>query len=556
MAKASTFCTQNPSSAAREMSLLGFPVEIWQLVVRRLDVHDILALRAVNSVLRESLGSREVWLTLCHRRWFDRDDIDVHTLDPIDDLIAYYKRRHVQDHQAQQRIQSEDFSLEDGWAIVAVGEEMIPLMLSLRKSTANLYTRYVATSILEAIRRMQSAQSLHKFLFGPEEALIENVYYQCSRLDRAYDVLLPYRKRVLTDVEMSVRRDPRFVDCHGNPTAVVVLVVEHLFRRIKRCVGAAYEHESLDNLSILRHYAGEVGTGSLVQISMIQYIATFFSVSCQLSGTFVIVSDESYKGGKSYVSLQSGSFTPRVYSLMDVIKAVRRTNPGSAESALKTLTTPVKVVPFFESIIEFQSSDAIVRDAAMKESIADYATTYPISKIHVETAIPAYFHTCYRAEMKMKPCETSLRQLALAFPFDAAFIQDGLPHSLDMDLKSIARENFLRTPSRPNVHVYTGPTEFKLGQAVIHSSGVCSVICGVYVYAHEFIRDGASQVFYHLLNGLDVVSARIKLVEEVDEAQLRALLHSYDLGVYFTHWDTKRCCFVPHERLKLGYGWR
>jgi hypothetical protein len=470
--------------------------------------------------------------------------------------MQYYKRRHIQDSHVRDVLQSKDFTLKQGWEVVGIGEELVPLLLEMRRDNKNLYMRYVANSILEAIRRIQAVHSLSKFLEDTTRYHMEDIQYLMSKFDRAYDILQPHRTRVLRDSERAVRNDPRFIDAQ-TPTAVVLLVIEAISNQIHRVVGRTFLQESLDNVSILRHYAGEVGACPVSKFSIIEKVASFFNIKCHISGTFLIIEDESFESGRSYVSLRSGTFKPSVYAINDVYRAVQRTNPRDPIKALRTLTEPWTLMTIVESILKFQEMDTIVRDATLREGMVDYQETYPISKIHIQTGIVEYFGFTYRIFLKRPFDLTRTPLLAQIFPFDAAFLNDNILEDQTLDLRSIAQESYLKLQKRPNTKIPKGGhTLFQLGQVVLHSTGVCSVIVGVYSiteHVDESDSDNEDMVFYRLLNGLDVSGQRLQLIR-ITECQLQSILDSYDIGIYFTHFDYERARFVPHEKLQVAYG--
>lgn len=482
------------------------------------------------------------------------EDVDWTLFHGIVNYMQYYKRRHLLDTRVEKIIQSESFTLEQGWRLIAIGGELVPLMLRMRKNSDNLYTRYVATSILEAIRRIQAIKSMVELLERPiGEVVHESLYDRLSLLDRAYDRIAPYRTAMIKNIVGTVRRDPRLIDCVSS-TEVVLLIIEAICKELHSVVDErTYLQESLDNISIQRHYAGEVGASGMIKYAIIGGLADKFNIKCDLCNTFLIVKDPYFEGGKSYISLKSGTFQPSVYSVREIYPAVLRSNPREPQRALQSLIRPWTAKMAIEALIEFQQTDSIVREATMRERIVDYEAIYPRSKIHVMTGTCDYYANCFHEYYKSRVDTILLVEMARRFPFDALFFEEFFKDHSEVDFKQIALESYLQ-PNFDGEFVNICPgTPFKLGQVVKHVSGVISVIVGAYTLITEGSQ--TTRIFYRLLNGLDVSGARIELLQQIPHSKLQALMNFYDIGIYFTHFDEERSLFVPHERLKVAYDW-
>lgn len=527
-----------------------YPVEVWQNIAQSLTVADLLRLCAVSKEMAHVVQATELWRPLVLGRWFVTEDADRSVLQSVEDYIQYYKRRHLQDAHARSVICSPGFTLDKAWELASIGDELIPLLSTMRNDYHDLHARYIAVSILVSIRRVQAIRSLNGLLHATGPVLFEEVFEKVSRLDRAYDLLAPHRTRVLRNTIQNVKSDPRLRDCR-TVTAHVLLIIEALSHQIHRVVGWGFSQESLDNLSILRHYAGECGACPIQKNSIIQKICHEFGIDSAISSTFLVVKDPSYPEGYSYISIRSGSFNASVYTIDEVYSTIQRTLPnrrGTVESVIK----PWELMDLMRSLIQYQQTDSIVRDAMMRESMADYATTYPISKIHIKAGICDYFTTCCLFMTNQNLSVTMLKKLAQLFPIDAAFLQDALFKEHPLDIKTIARENFM-TITIPQIDGITLCTEskYQLGQIVRHSSGALSVIVGVYNVKNEFSED--IQMFYHLLNGLNVNETRITPVDNMDGNQLQDMLNHHCLGVYFKRFDDVEGRFLPNEKLQKAY---
>lgn len=416
-------------------STLDFPLFIWNIIIPDLSTQDIITLRSVNKDLYHTLGHNEVWKPIVLQNWFHSDYNDgyeniIGELHNVDDFAKYFRKRSKIDYSIEKSLNQiascNDLpaNKQEALKIVRLGHRAIPSLFKVRSSLGSvddeqhstasnttittttaaadtaseiqLSLRYYAELILKTIIKDRFLINLYNLEEKYDLNDAELFLLDLSKSDRAFLNLISIRNKRITQIIEKVKQSPLYH--HSKPSTFKVSLIIKAFNEIviPRYTTASHEdgddegdddrfgpnYESCsENFSILRIYSGEVPGDTVLKLAIIQKLAKILAIESVLSESFLIIQDDSFHQGQSYLSLTpTNGF--KIYTFNYLFDRITRTRIRNPFESLQLMTKPLTLVELRDRFCrDLQNTVSLSHKTNRQPGSLSYFELYPFSKV-------------------------------------------------------------------------------------------------------------------------------------------------------------------------------
>ncbi|KAH3680914.1 hypothetical protein WICMUC_000057 [Wickerhamomyces mucosus] len=407
---------------------LDYPLFIWESILPNISIKDIITLRSVNKDLYLTLGTNEIWKPIVINNWFNDDYRDDWFLDfqyDIDDFAKYYRNRKridisiVKKLKEISRFNNDDdliTILKECWKLSKLSYRALPILYKIITNDNKfeiyleiddeyyLTIKYFAGLIYSIIRKGQFFQSLTKYYAdadadnnNKQESIdtqdLEQFYLEMSKLDPSYPYLIKYRNKSIKEIISKVLNDSNYH--HTKPSTFKISLIIKAFNKViipSNLFGQnQFEMEfdnrfepnfenCTENYSILRIYSGEISnSNNFLKLAIIQKIAKFFNIKTYLTQLFLIIKDESFNTGESYLSLTSQNGF-KIYTYNYILNRMGQTRIHDSLLMVEKLIKPLDFVTIRgKYLLDLQNSNSISFKTNKQLGSLSYSNLYPKS---------------------------------------------------------------------------------------------------------------------------------------------------------------------------------
>ncbi|KAH3681146.1 hypothetical protein WICPIJ_007892, partial [Wickerhamomyces pijperi] len=374
------------------------------------------------------------------KRGIPKDCLDEQMgLGAVADYAGYYRFRRRIDVQISKSLlrivssadpEAQDKEMVD---ILKWGGLGIPILYITRSKAINytdtltgtnkfqLSMRYHAHKLLGQLISERHVHHLSNIEANYSLSNTEQMFFDMAKThDPASLSLIPIRTARIQEIVTRVLSNPHYH--YSKPSTFKISLIVHAFNEVVDPIYVKHEEFQFgncrENFSVLRIYAGEIPGDSLLKLSIIQHIGSLmFGIESQLSESFLIIKDASFKSGHSYLSITSHSATEsnpgyKIYTYNYLLDRVTRSGYTRPLEALRMMTEPLSLQECHGAV---QRGIDRFQPLAQKRNIArssgEYWILYPYSKIEFST------HLSYAEEK-----EQIVTQFQQCMPDDAVVL--------------------------------------------------------------------------------------------------------------------------------------
>lgn len=552
------------------MPLSDLYLNIWQNIVPYVTTRDLLSLRLSNKAINEIISSDVIWSNIVNNRWFSIDDVPKDQYSQIKhNYLNYYISRSKKDYEFLNLLNNmktsnnQTFVFEKAFEIIGeTSYEYIPILFKLRRCNDDLRMKFLSTNILNSLRRKQCLEFLNN---GFDSNDVEGFFFQLSYLDPAFDELLPYRNLILSKVVLKVKA---LMNLKDSSTFKVDLILK-IFFEVCKCsnnyelIQGGFSSTVSEEYSILRVYSGEVMGHLWLRYSIIQKIASFFKIKCDVTKTFLIIYDSTLEDGVSLLFLKGDK--PQFMNLRYFVSLL------PFDRHIQDQTSPLTS----NDILSFTSNNNQFNSLSAKMIIENDALE-PFLKLFPRSKVPFHYRIfdillLYREfkpnikthTVELYPFDSQIQE----YPFDLGIyfkLFKNFNYPLPADLFYLPQESRYILCDSTEIDVNLPKSEFQTGQIVFHprykSFGV--ILCPIYEERLD-IQSGEYMITYNILTmkSFGSVWLQPESINEVNQDLLNFIMEFPLIGKYFDSFDKSTNLFKPnkitrdklHKKLMINY---